>query len=164
MSQPTPIPDDSESPSGDAFESGQPETSPAMSPPSDPYEGAVPPGYDWPTHGGYLGCLVGVMLSCIVGGFVASLVDVFDFQHHIRGLPNVLLVVATFIVALVLFARIGWLLGRRFYREYATKPTWGESDAYRPDRAAHADDQGKAGDRSQGGSDGGSAAAADDVT
>ena len=104
-----------------------------MTPPSDPYEGAVPPGYDWPTHGGYLGCLVGIMLSCIVGGFVASLVDVVDYQHHIRGLPNVLLVVATFLVALLLFARIGWLLGRRFYREYVTKPTWGESDVYTPE-------------------------------
>lgn len=162
MSQPTPIPDDSEPPSGDAFESGQPETSPAVSRPADPYEGAVPPGYDWPTHGGYLGCLLGAMLSCIVGGFVASLVDVFDFGHHIKGLPNVLLVVATFLAALVLFARIGWLLGRRFYREYATKPTWGESDTYRPEWAARADGQDRAGDRSKSGL--GDAAAAEDVT
>jgi hypothetical protein len=133
VSQPTSPFDHSEPLPGTAAESGEPETRLATPRPEDPYEGAVPPGYDWPTHGGYLGCLLGIMLSCIVGGFVASLVDVFDFEHQIRGLPNVLLVVATFLVALALLARIGWLLGRRFYREYAAKPTWGESDVYRPE-------------------------------
>ncbi|MBF6589396.1 MAG: hypothetical protein IVW57_02555, partial [Ktedonobacterales bacterium] len=39
-------------------------------PVEDPFEGAVPPGYSWPTHGGYLGCLVGVITGSIAGGFL----------------------------------------------------------------------------------------------
>ncbi len=138
MSQPPSTFDDSEALPDESGAGSPTDTAPASPPPEDRYEGAVPPGYDWPTHGGYLGCLLGVMLSCIVGGFLASLVDVFDFEHHIRGLPNVLLVVVTFLAALALLGRVGWLLGRRFYREYAAKPTWGESDAYRPDWQAPA--------------------------
>jgi len=40
--------------------------------PRDLYEGAVPPGYDWTTHGGYLGCLIGLMASCLFGAFLGS--------------------------------------------------------------------------------------------
>src|SRR5258705_11876483 len=42
--------------------------------PEDPHEGAVPAGYDWPTHGGYLGCLLGVMASCLLAAFFGSTV------------------------------------------------------------------------------------------
>ncbi len=103
------------------------------SPPAreDPYEGAVPPGYDWPTHGGYLGCLVAQLPACLIGGFLGS--TLYNYLILARLLPDVvvgLLAVATFIVGMIVFGRIGWLLGRRFYRAYEQPaPTWGESDA-----------------------------------
>ncbi len=97
----------------------------------DPYEGAVPPGYDWPTHGGYLGCLLAQLPACLIGGFLGSTLYNYLILAHL--LPNFvvgLLAVATFIAGMVLFGRIGWLLGRRFYRAYEQPaPTWGENDA-----------------------------------
>jgi hypothetical protein len=93
----------------------------------------VPPGYDWPTHGGYLGCLLGLMAACLIGGFAGKLVGLFTFAHNITGVPNVLLILATILVAVFTLGRIGWVLGRRFYREYSVKPTWGEDDAFRPE-------------------------------
>jgi ABC-type branched-subunit amino acid transport system permease subunit len=104
----------------------------ATPPREDPYEGAVPPGYDWPTHGGYLGCLLGLMASCLIGGFAAKLVGLYTFRHHVTGLANVLLLLAVFELATILCTNLGWRLGRRFFREYAQKPTWGESDEIEP--------------------------------
>jgi hypothetical protein len=103
----------------------------ASTPPEDPYEGAVPPGYDWPTHGGYLGCLMAQLPACLVGGFLGS--TLYNYLILARLLPGFvvgLLAVATFVVGMILFGRLGWLLGRRFYRAYEQPaPTWGESDA-----------------------------------
>jgi len=109
----------------------------------DPYEGAVPPGYDWPTHGGYLGCLIGLMASCLLAAFLGStLYASLSCSSPIPGQvltgcrPTVpggvaaLLTVLTFVAAEVGFGRLGWVLGRRFYREYAPQPTWGETDDY----------------------------------
>ncbi|SRR5690349_7489374 len=111
--------------------------------PRDPHEGAVPPGYDWPTHGGYLGCLIGLMASCLIGAFLGStLFAALSCSSPIPGdtlvqgcrplLPGVvsaLLTVAAFAVATILLARLGWNLGKRFLREYPQpRPTWGESD------------------------------------
>ena len=97
----------------------------------DPYEGAVPPGYDWPTHGGYLGCLLAQLPACLIGGFIGS--TLYNYLILAKLLPGVvvgLLAVATFVAGMILFGRIGWLLGRRFYRAYEQpQPTWGESDA-----------------------------------
>ena len=94
----------------------------------DPHEGAVPPGYDWPTHGGYLGCLLGLIASCLIGGFAAKLVGLFTYYHRITGLTNIILLVAIFALATIVCTNLGWRLGKRFFREYAVKPTWGESD------------------------------------
>jgi ABC-type branched-subunit amino acid transport system permease subunit len=115
--------------SADAASSPEGATAPQA---PDPYEGAVPPGYDWPTHGGYLGCLLGLMAACLIGGFAAKLVGLFTFRHQITGLANVVLLLAVFAVATVIFTNLGWRLGRRFFREYAQKPTWGESDEPEP--------------------------------
>jgi hypothetical protein len=91
----------------------------------------VPPGYDWPTHGGYLGCLLAQLPACLVGGFLGS--TLYNYLILARLLPNFVvgvLAAATFIAGMVLFGRIGWLLGRRFYRAYEQPaPTWGENDA-----------------------------------
>ena len=96
-----------------------------------PEAGAVPPGYDWPTHGGYLGCLLGMMPACLVGGFLGS--TFVAFLNKAGVVPPVvagLLVVALFVACVVGFGRIGWVLGRRFYRKYPrTAPTWGEDDS-----------------------------------
>lgn len=96
-----------------------------------PEAGAVPPGYDWPTHGGYLGCLLGMMPACLVGGFLGS--TFVAFLNKAGVVPPVvagLLVVALFVACVVGFGRIGWVLGRRFYRKYPrSAPTWGEDDS-----------------------------------
>jgi hypothetical protein len=84
-------------------------------PGTDPYEGAAPPGYDWPTHGGYLGCLLGLMASCLVVGFVAwSPVATIPVPPLVRGL----IAIAISVAAIVGLGRMGWTLGKRFYREY----------------------------------------------
>lgn len=106
-----------------------------------PEAGAVPPGYDWPTHGGYLGCLLGMMPACLVGGFLGS--TFVAFLNKAGVVPPVvagLLVVALFVVCVVGFGRLGWVLGRRFYRKYPrSAPTWGEDDrAAEMDEAANA--------------------------
>ncbi|HKT38943.1 MAG TPA: hypothetical protein VJR48_11270 [Ktedonobacterales bacterium] len=95
-----------------------------------PEAGAVPPGYDWPTHGGYLGCLLGMMPACLVGGFFGS--TFVAWLNKAGVVPPVvagLLVVALFVACVLGFGRIGWVLGRRFYRKYPrVEPTWGEDD------------------------------------
>jgi hypothetical protein len=89
----------------------------------DPYEGAVPPGYDWPTHGGYLGCLLGLMVACIAGGFLGSLVvglvSVSPLGRLV-GTPavRISLILAVFVATMLALGRVGWVLGKRFYREY----------------------------------------------
>jgi hypothetical protein len=41
-----------------------------------------------------------------------------------------LLVVALFVACVAGFGRIGWVLGRRFYRKYPrSEPTWGEDES-----------------------------------
>lgn len=103
-------------------------------PVEDPYEGAVPPGYDWPTHGGYLGCLLGMMPACLIGGFLGS--TFFAFLNQARIVPGVvagLLTALVFVLCMIGFGRLGWVLGRRFYRAYPQPaPTWGEHDAIIP--------------------------------
>jgi hypothetical protein len=94
------------------------ETTPAQLPP-EPDEGAVPPGYDWPTHGGYLGCLLSLMASCLIGGFLGS--TVFAALSYLRIVPPavaILLTVAVYAVVFIGLGRLGWILGKRFYREY----------------------------------------------
>lgn len=97
----------------------------------NPAEGAVPPGYDWPTHGGYLGCLLAMMPACLVGGFLGS--TFVAWLNKAGIVPPVvagMLVVALFVLCMIGFGRIGWLLGRRFYRKYPrSEPTWGEDDS-----------------------------------
>jgi hypothetical protein len=89
----------------------------------DPYPGAVPPGYDWPTHGGYLGCVMGVVVGLVVGGFLGSLLIGLLSVSPLAGVVSVaagrLTVLAlTFFATLILMGRAGYQLGRRFYREY----------------------------------------------
>lgn len=89
----------------------------------DPYEGAVPPGYDWPTHGGYLGCLLGLMAACITGGFLGSLVVGLISVSPLGMLVSapaarITLILGIFVATMFALGRVGWVLGRRFYREY----------------------------------------------
>lgn len=103
--------------------------------PNNPYEGAVPPGYDWPTHGGYLGCLFGLMASCIITGFFGS--TLFPALAHYNLVPGWVAGLLTLAVFVLLFAgigRLGYALGKRFLREYPqpTGKTWGEDDDYEP--------------------------------
>ncbi len=94
-------------------------------------EGAVPPGYDWPTHGGYLGCLLGLMVSCIVGGFIGSSIAAALVHYNWTSGGAVAWVVAAIYVATIaVLCSLGWMLGKRFYRAYpqARGRTWGEHD------------------------------------
>jgi hypothetical protein len=97
-----------------------------------PEAGAVPPGYDWPTHGGYLGCLLGLMPACLVAGFLSSTFVAWPWFNGKSNLPPVvagILIVLLFVVCVYGFGRIGWVLGRRFYRKYPRMvPTWGEDE------------------------------------
>jgi predicted lipid-binding transport protein (Tim44 family) len=111
-------------------ETATPETASAQA--EDEFEGATPPGYDWPTHGGYLGCLMGVMAGVLLGGFLGA--NIFAAYYNVLDLPlavYILLNVALFLVLLIGLGRLGWWLGRRYYRYYPQPagPTWGESDA-----------------------------------
>jgi hypothetical protein len=96
----------------------------------NPEAGAVPPGYDWPTHGGYLGCLLGMLPACLVAGFLGStFVAVLNKAGIVSPVVAGILVVALFVACTVGFGRIGWLLGRRFYRKYSrVGGSWGEDD------------------------------------
>jgi hypothetical protein len=96
----------------------------------DPYEGAVPPGYDWPTHGGYLGCLMGVVALSIVGTLIAAPLLALLTYSEVVPLPvSWLLTALVFLLCIFGGGRLGWVLGKRFYREYPReRPTWGESD------------------------------------
>lgn len=96
------------------------ETPPAV----DPYEGATPPGYDeWPTHGGYLGCLMGVVLALVlapVGYILFGLIGASLFRP--LGYVGVwlagIVTVISYLVCFVALVRLGWRLGKHFYREY----------------------------------------------
>jgi hypothetical protein len=104
-------------------------------PADDPYEGAVPPGYDWPTHGGYLGCLVGSIAGCLLTAFVSA--NLFSFLWAARIVSGPIYILLT-LVALVLImwalGRLGWVLGKRFYRAYEQpmRSVWGEDDDEAP--------------------------------
>lgn len=110
----------------------------------DPYEGAVPPGYDWPTHGGYLGCLLSLIVSVLIGGFLGStLFATLRVLRLVPGIVAILLTVAFFIVVIVALGRLGWVLGKRLYREYP-KPrgkSWGEDDDFTDDEATETTDK-----------------------
>lgn len=99
------------------------------------YRGATPPGYDWPTHGGYLGCLIGVMTATLLAplGYI-----VFGFLGALLALPlggwgvalAVVVTVAAYLAVFIGLSRLGWALGKRFLREYEqpSRPVWGEDD------------------------------------
>jgi hypothetical protein len=113
--------------------------------PTDPHEGAVPPGYDWPTHGGYLGCLMGLVAACVLAGFVGSFVIGLLSITPLAGLVStpfarIALLVLSFAVCFGALGSVGWKLGKRFYREY---PRPAPRDSVEPPRRA-ADDQARA--------------------
>jgi hypothetical protein len=121
----SPHPDDESTPSTSPDASARPIS-------SEP-EGAVPPGYDWPTHGGYLGCLLGLVAACLVGGFLGStLFAALSADRIVPGWASAVLTVVVFVAVIVGLGRLGWWLGKRFYREYPQPSgrTWGEDDDY----------------------------------
>jgi hypothetical protein len=87
--------------------------------PSEAAEGAVPPGYDWPTHGGYLGCLLSLMASCLIGGFLGStLFAALSYWRIVPAAVAIVLTIAVYAAVLIGLGWLGWILGKRFYREY----------------------------------------------
>lgn len=93
----------------------------------DPTEGAVPPGYDWPTHGGYLGCLFGLIVSCLLCGLVGAPIAEFSDNHLMPAPLAIGITLLLAVIFAVILGRVGWVLGKRFYREYpqpAGRRTW----------------------------------------
>lgn len=119
----------------------RPEGDPEQSEPSanagedERYRGATPPGYDWPTHGGYLGCMLGVIVSVLLaplGYILFGFLGAF-LAPSLRGFGVALAVIVTVAAYLAIFiglSRLGWALGKRFLREYEqpARPVWGEDD------------------------------------
>jgi hypothetical protein len=117
-------------PSADHVDGERPTT--AINDDAEP-EGAVPPGYDWPTHGGYLGCLLGLIGACIAGGFIgSSLLAALTHYQWVPGIVAALIAVAVYAVVIVALCWLGWTLGKRYYRAYPQTRgrTWGEHDDY----------------------------------
>ena len=111
------------------------------------HQGATPPGYDWPTHGGYLGCLLGVMAACLLaplgyilfgflGAFLTRPLGGFGFALAI------VLTVGVYLAAFVAFSRLGWAMGKRFLHEYEqpVRPVWGEDEDEEDDLFIDEDD------------------------
>ncbi len=111
------------------------QVAPSASNEDERYRGATPPGYDWPTHGGYLGCMLGVIVSVLmaplgyilfgfVGAFLAPMLGGFGVALA------VILTVAVYLAVFIGLSRLGWALGKRFLREYEqpVRPVWGEDD------------------------------------
>ncbi len=86
--------------------------------------------FEWPTHGGYLGCLMGMFIGCVLAGFLSS--TIISFVHFVRGTAQPLFIIAAVVLMVVVigvFGRIGWGAGKRFYRDYQqpAEPTTGAS-------------------------------------
>lgn len=87
-------------------------------------EGATPPGYDeWPTHGGYLGCLIAVMFSCLLaplGYILIGFLGAF-LSRPLGGFGVALAIIVTvvaYVAVFVALTRLGWSMGKRYLREY----------------------------------------------
>ncbi len=93
---------------------------------------------EWPTHGGYLGCLMAIIFGCLLSGFLGS--ELISFVHYTTRGPAAIfitLAVLVMIAGIILFGRLGWWLGRRFYREYPASAR-GRRKARSPDDGAAA--------------------------
>lgn len=105
--------------------------------------GATPPGFDWPTHGGYLGCLLGCLASFIIGGFLGSVL--LGTLYVVGGGAALALAVVALVVYVGVaygLCRLGWSLGKRYYRSYQASgaTTWGEHDEFEhPDQPVESD-------------------------
>ena len=95
--------------------------------------GAAPPGFEWPTHGGYLGCLIGCIASFLIGGFLGS--ALLGTLYVVGGGSAVILAVVSLVIyAAIVYGlcRLGWSFGKRYYRSYQgpADTTWGEHDEF----------------------------------
>lgn len=74
---------------------------------------------EWPTHGGPLGCLVSMMIGCVLAGFLAStLISFVHFTTKGAGGWFVTGAVVVMLAFLIGFGWLGWIIGKRVYREY----------------------------------------------
>jgi hypothetical protein len=90
-------------------------------PPTDDAPGTAPGSPDleeWPTHGGYLGCLMAMVFGFLLAGFLSTELISFIRTSHISAALLITSAVVVMLAGIVLFAWVGWRLGKRFYREY----------------------------------------------
>ena len=110
----------SDAPDSAELENG-PTVDDALGEDKDRFEGAVPPGYDWPTHGGYLGCLLGLVAACLVGAFLGTFpFAALSYHHLVPPVVTLLVTIVIFLAVAIGLGRLGWYLGKRFYRDYGT--------------------------------------------
>ncbi len=91
---------------------------------SETPEDTLPPEARGEANGGPLGCCLGMMIGLLLGGVLLSLsLTALNYSSatHNYGLAGwlvrILIGILAFVLAVV-FARIGWKLGKRFFREY----------------------------------------------
>jgi hypothetical protein len=101
----------------------QPETPEEQAPTT---EDTLPPEARGEANGGPLGCCLGMIIGLLLGGVLLSLsLTALNYSSatHNYGLAGwlvrILIGILAFVLAVV-FARIGWKLGKRFFREYET--------------------------------------------
>jgi hypothetical protein len=59
------------------------------------------------------------MASCLIGGFLGStLFAALSYWRIVPGAVAILLTIAVYAAVFIGLGRLGWLLGKRFYREY----------------------------------------------
>lgn len=90
---------------------------------------------EWPTHGGYLGCLMGLFMGCLLAGFIGSPLAQYIQKHG--GSPGLTVAfiagsAAIMLLGFYLFGRLGWAVGKRVYREYPAPTARDESPAPEP--------------------------------
>lgn len=87
-------------------------------------EETLPPEARGEANGGPLGCCLGMMIGLLFGGVLLSLsltaLNYSSATHNyglVGWLVRILIGLLAFVLAVV-FAVIGWKLGKRFFREY----------------------------------------------
>lgn len=123
----------------------EPETAPAA-PTNEPGDAPADPEMssfngEWPTHGGYLGCLMGLFLGCLLAGFVGSpLVQYLQKHGGSAGVTAAFIAGAVVIMLAGFYAsgRIGWAVGKRIFREYPAPTGRGTPPALTPEGDAEA--------------------------
>jgi hypothetical protein len=63
------------------------------------------------------------MASCLIGAFLGTtLFAALGYRHILPTAITGLLTVVVYVVVTIGLGRLGWILGKRFFREYPGRP------------------------------------------